>query len=142
MTARPFCSPSRRLRLTLEFMKRSFGFLVFLFVAGMLMVPLPSRAKTASTVKPSPAFKKGMYTVVFEVGVSPTKVITKCEVLKVQDPSKAPANVVNFKVSQKYRQMACKIIADNIHDPRVVVSDPYYTYLMVDPARPDEVIPR
>jgi hypothetical protein len=129
-------------------MMRSLLVFTFLIVVGALMVSAhataeaESKVKTAAASKPAPAFKKGMYTVVFEVGVTPEKVITKCEVSKVQDPSQAPAVVVKFKVSRKYRHAACKIIADNIHDPRVIVSDPYYTYLMVDPSRPDEVIPR
>lgn len=127
---------------------RVFNFQTLLRIIGAvtsvlitLLIAMPS-ARGAAAVKPVPAFKKGMFTVVFEVNVTPEKVITKCKVSKVQDPNKVPAVVVKFTVTQKYRQAACKIIAENIHDPRVMVTDPYYTYLMVDPAHPDIVIPR
>jgi hypothetical protein len=123
-------------------MVRSLAFLSLLICVGAATVSMRAKAETNAASKPIPAFKKGMYTVVFEVGLTPTKVVTRCEVSKVQDPSKAPAVVVKFKVSQKYRQAACKQIAESLSDPRVGVSDPYYTYLMVDPAHPDVVIPR
>ncbi|QLY26429.1 hypothetical protein [Bdellovibrio sp. KM01] len=93
----------------------------------------------AFAIPQGPPKKTIKYAVIFEVLIEQDKVMKKCEISKVIDPTKG-TDAIKFDVPQKYKESACKIISTK--GPKMVdgKATPFYTYYFLDPNKPEEVI--